>query len=182
MFETEYANRWSLLSWISPLIALGLVAFLITSSVGHAATTQQICTLSSFFSFDSDTQATATIHIEGRGLATCRSDQGVVADIPVFADLEATVIAPLANSGELTFSSNSSAFVVPRELAQLQDRFTVRTYGFQSTHPDSPTMIFHGSQNDLVIQMKLTSSTQAFQKVSVKAITLRFDESAPTLE
>lgn len=188
------SKSWSVMSWLSPFAALGLMGFLFTSSIGQGQISSAFhrsrtvnpanlafkCTLISFFSFDANEEVSDLIHIEGRGLATCRNAQGVSTEIPVDGDLEAIVTAPLANSGDLSFSANSAAFVVPREIGQLQDRFTVKTVVRDLS--GQPTVLLQGAQQGLVIEMKFVSSTQTFRKIEVRALTLHFDETAPTID
>ena len=182
------SKRWIVLSWISPFLAFGVVAFLFTSSIGQGSpsrsarsASQLICTVSSFFSIDANEQAAGTIHVEGRGLASCKNEQGFVTETPVFADLDARVVGNWANAGELSFSANSSSFVIPQEIAQIQDSYTPKTFGQELDRP-SPTVLFEGAQHNLMIDMKLTTSTDAFQKLEITSLKLRFDENAPTLD
>lgn len=182
------STRWSVLSWLSPLVAVGLLAFLLTASIGHGQPSteghpaQTVCTLSSFFSFDANDQIRDLIRIEGRGLANCRSEAGLKTEIPIHAEMEAIVIAPLANTGELSFSANSSPFVVSRDDGPLQDRFDVRNFGTESTDRLSPTVLMQGAYQNLPLQLKLSSTTGAFRKIEIRFLTLRFDDTAPTIE
>ena len=207
--DASTLKRWTILSWLSPVVAIALVGFLLTSSIGQTqtsaqaptftdnkvkslmggratannrSTAQMICTVSSFFSIDSNEQVNGTIHIEGRGLASCKNDQGFTTEVPVFADLEAKAVGNWANAGELSFSANSSSFIIPREIGQIQDRYTVKTFASDLADKTNPTVLFQGAQHDLVIDMKLSSATDAFQKIEMTGLTLRFDENAPTLE
>ncbi|RYZ69120.1 MAG: hypothetical protein EOP05_15310 [Proteobacteria bacterium] len=190
-------DRWNLLSWTSPVVALGLFVLLFTASVGQGqsdpqarrilgsgierGSTNLICSMSTFFSFDSSDNVGDLIKSEGRGLVNCKNDQGFATEVPVYADLEARVVQTMRNTGELSFSGNSAAFVIPRELGQLQDEYEVRPFSWNDPASQNPNVLFRGLQHDLVIEMKLSSSTQALSRIEVTRITLRFDETAPDL-
>ncbi len=182
---------------VAPFAALSLLALVFTASVGRGqsdpaarralgsrverGSTDLTCQLSSFFSFDGSDNVGATLRTEGRGLLTCKNDQGFTTELPVFADLEARVTQNIANSGELSFSANSSAFIIPREVSQLQDRYDVRPFSWNDPASSNPALLFRGDKHDLVIEMKLTSSTQALNRIEITRLNLRFDDSAPTL-
>lgn len=141
---------------------------------------QMICTLSLFFSFDGTDKVGPQLAAEGRGLATCENDQGFTTELPVHAALKAEPLGEFVNTGELSFSANSSAFVVPRELNQIQDFYKIRTYA--SNYGPTNTVVFRGGSHDLVIEMKLSTATQAFQKVKLNSLSLSFDENAPSFQ
>lgn len=145
------------------------------------ASTNLTCQLSAFFSFDGSDNIGDILKTEGRGLLNCKNDQGFSTELPVFADLDAKVVATLANSGELSFSANSSAFVIPREVNQLQDHYDVRPFSWNDPASQTPALLFRGDKHDLVIEMKMNSSTQALNRIEITGLTLRFDDSAPTL-
>lgn len=182
-------NRWTVLSWTSPFLALALIVFLFTSSIGQGqaplrgrASQQLICTISSFFSIDAGEQVSGVLEIEGRGLANCKNDQGFSTDVPISATLSARATRDLTNAGELSFSGNSSSFVVNREIGQLQDTFVVKPYVSDVNDKSTPTVVFEGAHHDLIMEMKFSSTTDAFQKIQVTNLALHFDENAPTLE
>jgi hypothetical protein len=202
------SSPWTLLSWLTPFVATGLVAFLFTSSIGQGqskafsrariksilnapngmtATPQierqlMVCTISSFFSIDANEQVADTIHIEGRGLASCKSEQSETSEIPVFAVIDAKAVGRWANAGEISFSANSATFVIPRELAQIQDKYLVRALGSEVSDRTAPSLLVEGTQNGIVIEFRLSSSTEALRKLEITAMTLHFDENAPTLD
>lgn len=142
------------------------------------AESQMICTISTFFSIDANEQVSGTMHIDGRGLASCKNAQGFTTEVPVFADLTVRAVGNWANAGELSFSANSSAFVIPREIGQIQDKYVLKPLSGNN----SKTLLFEGSSHDLVIEEKLTTATDALQKIEITGMSLRFDESAPTLD
>jgi hypothetical protein len=188
----------NLLSWPSPVVAFGLFVLLFSASVGRGqadpqarralgaaverGTTDLVCSMSTFFSFDGSDNIGDILRTEGRGLVNCRNDQGFSTEIPVYADLEARVVSAMSNKGELSFSGNSSAFVIPREVGQIQDRYEVRPFSWNDPAAQNPTVLFRGLRHDLVIEMKLSSSTQALQHIEVTALRLRIDDTAPDFE
>ena len=188
---TPSMNRnWGLVSWATPFIALVLTAILLSSSIGRgqgrdgarSPTGQMVCTISSFFSFDANDGLRDILVSEGRGLANCRNDQGFATEFPVSMSFEAAVVGSIANSGELSFSANSAPFTVSREVSQLQDKFEIRTYARASVARSAPALLLRGLAHDLAIQMSLATSTDAFEKIQLRSLTVAFDENAPTLE
>ena len=200
-------ERLSIISWASPFVAFALLAFLFTSSIGRtqdqttnltdpraksflgsagshrAQSTQQlICTISSFYSIDANEQISDVIRIEGRGLATCKNDQGFSTDVPVSSVITARILGNWSNAGELSFSGNSSSFVIPREIAQMQDTFDIKPFASDLNDKSSPTIFFQGQRHDLMIEMRFSSSTQALQKIEMISMSIHFDETAPTLD
>lgn len=145
------------------------------------ASSNLTCQMSAFFSFDDSDNVGSILKTEGRGLLSCKNDQGFLTEMPVYADLDARVVQSLANSGELSFSANSSAFVIPREVSQLQDEYAVRPFSWNDPTASTPSLLFRGDKHDLVIEMKLNSSTQALSRIEITKMNLRFDDSAPTL-
>jgi hypothetical protein len=201
---SQQQERWYVISWASPFVALLLLVLLLTSSIGQTqdqvpaltdaraksflggtrsrATQQMICNVSAFYSIDANEQVSDVIRIEGRGLATCKNDQGFATDVPVSTSMTARAVGNWANAGELSFSANSSSFVVPRELAQMQDSYSIKPYASDLNDKFTPTVLFGGEQHGLIIEMKFSSATQAFQRISIQSMTIHFDESAPTLD
>jgi len=187
-------SRWNVLSWASPFVAISLMAFLFTSSIGQGQSPsmndssraktshEMICTISAFFSIDSNEQIASSIRIEGRGLATCKNDQGFSTDVPVSAVVNAKAMGSWSNAGELSFSGNSASFVIPREIGQLQDTYSIKSFASDLNDKTSPTLLFEGAQHDLMIEMKLSSTTHAFEKIEITGMNLHFDEAAPTLD
>lgn len=195
-------RRLNVLSWLSPFVAIALVAFLFTSSIGQGqaprfsdtkaksfvdsagskTSHELICTISAFFSIDANEQVADTIRIEGRGLASCKNDQGFSTDVPVSAVVNARAMGNWANAGELSFSGNSSSFVIPREIGQLQDTYSIKPFASDLAEKATPTILFGGAQHDLMIEMKFSSTTQAFEKIEITSMSLHFDETAPTLD
>jgi hypothetical protein len=174
------------------VIALAAAAFLLTASIGQgqspraaangAVSQQLICTISAFFSVDSDEHLAGPLQIEGRGLASCKNDQGFRTDLPVSLLLQARAVGDWTNAGELSFSANSSSFVIPREIAQLQDSYRVKSFASDFSDPSSPTLLVEGTEHDLIMDVRLSSSTAALQRIEIAGFTLGFDETAPTLE
>jgi hypothetical protein len=178
------------ISWMIPAV---LAAVLL--SVGAARTaegqarnvdterkpSQLVCSLSLFLSFQSADVIGNTVHIEGRGLTSCRNDQGFTTEAPVFADVDAKLIGPAA-AGETAFSMNSSAFVIPRELNQITDIYETRDFSWSSANKETPTILFRGRQHDLVLEAKLASVTTSIRQLQIESMRIRFDESAPDLQ
>lgn len=184
-------NRsWFLISWTAPFVALLCLVFLVFSSVSHgrelkssrSTRGQMICTVSSFFSFDANDRVKDTVLVEGRGLANCRNDQGYTLEFPVATTFEAVVTGSMVNAGELSFSANTAPFVVSRELSQLQDRFEIRSYSQTASTAGATVILLRGTHHDLAMQMKLTTTTGAFENIQLRSLSVRFDENAPTLD
>ena len=146
-------------------------------------TSDLVCSLSAFFSTDPADRFATHVRLDGRGLVSCRNDQGFSSEFPVVVDVEADVPEGLLKKpGEVSFSGNTAPFVVPREAGQLQDEYEIRPYGWnQKMDPTSPEVLFRGRRHDLVIQMKLTSQTSALAGLNVTKLRLHFDETAPDL-
>lgn len=141
-----------------------------------------MCTISAFFSTQPENRMGLASRIDGRGLLSCRNDQGFQTEAPVQLDLEAAWPSDLQSGGEIAFSGNTSVFVVPREISQIQDHYTVREFERDAKPSSSvPAVLFKGRRHDVVIEMRLTSQTARLNDVRVKALGLRFDESAPDL-
>lgn len=184
MSQQQQQGRLNIVGWLSPVVAFALLAFLFTSSIGRTQdqTPTLICTISSFYSVDANEQISDTIRIEGRGLAVCRNDQGFSTDIPVSSVITARAVGDWTNAGEISFSGNSSSFVVPRDIGQMQDTYDIKPFASDLADQSAPTILFGGRRHDLMIEMRFSSSTQAFQKIDITSMSLHFDESAPTLD
>lgn len=184
----------------SPLVAFSLLAFLFAASPGvgqiraesspsptmelpDRAPSQLMCSISAFFSFDQDDIAGVEGSIEGRGLATCTNDQGFQTELPVAAVVDASVAKDLTNAGEVAFSANTSLFVVPRDVHQIEDQYEIRHFSWTANQPSNePLVVFRGTRHDLVIETKFASQTGGLDKIEIKSIRFRFDDAAPTLE
>lgn len=145
-------------------------------------TSELVCDLSAFFSIDAADRMKPTTKLDGRGLMSCQNEQGFTSEVPILADLEVELPKDAAPEGEVSLSGKSSTFVIPRDIAQLQDTYTPHqiTRGPASVADDSQVLL-RGRHHDLVIEMALTSQAQAAQKIHVKSMHLRFDDAAPDL-
>lgn len=152
---------------------------LIGLPVSRASNAQMICSVSSFFSVDSNEQVGDRIKVEGRGLATCKNDQGFTTEVPIKTEIDAKVVGSWANAGELSFSANSSSFILSREIGQLQDVYRVKLF---ASEIEKSRYFFEGTDHDVMMDVKLSSSTDALQKVQVQEMNIRIDENAPDLD
>ena len=169
-------------TWLlSTLVLLASMPINSHSAPPQREPSQLICSMSIFFSFDSDEVISDHAHVEGRGLTSCKSEQGFSIDTPIYADLEIKLSGPVA-PGETTFSANSEKFVIPREIAQIDDRFEARKFSWTDHSKMQPTILFRGLRHDLAVEMKLSSTTTRLEKISFDSMRVRFDESAPDLE
>jgi hypothetical protein len=141
-------------------------------------TQQMSCTLSIFFSVQPENRMRITSHLDGRGLLTCNSGQGFSTEVPVMADLEATLPSDFKMISEIAVSGNSTVFTIPREISQIQDVYTVRDI---SNRADSAPVLFRGKRNDIIMELKLSSQNSHAQSIQVKSMVVRFDETAPVL-
>lgn len=154
------------------------------SKATASRTSQFVCTLSAFFSVDSEEIIKGRVTTDGRGLAICRNDQGFTTELPVLADFEATLPESLLrNQVELGISLNTSPFVISRDVNQLQDSYTVRRPPVLGSGDDADdtTVLVRGSKHDLFIELKLTSPTARVSGVKLTGLRLRVDETAPDL-
>jgi hypothetical protein len=153
--------------------------------------TQLVCNISAFFSSDLTdrlvkpaTKATPT-RLEGRGLLTCQNDLGFTTEYGVIANL--SVELPVSSgekltTNEFTLSGDTPPFVIPREISQLQDTYSVRSVLPSARGPASkPVALFRGRMHNLVIEMNFTSREHDLTNLRVLSLHLRFDESAPDL-
>ena len=170
-----------------------------TSDVEHR-TGEMVCNLSLFFSVDPevrlDHQGGLTT-LDGRGLMSCKNDQGFTTELPVMADLEADLpkipsrgpasFTPDTGTAdkspnEISFSGNSDRFVIPREVNQIYDVYDVRNFSWDRHESKTePSVLFRGSRNDLVVSLKLNSKTSNLQGLKVKSMRLSFDDKAPEI-
>lgn len=162
---------------------------------------QLVCTMSLFFSMDREDRFDARLvskqnphvaELDGRGLLSCKNDQGFTTETPVLADLEAD-LPPLTRTpasesfaatapGEISFSANTDPFVVPREVNQIYDVYNVREFSWQKPAASSGvSLTFRGGRNDLVIGMKMNSRTSNLTGLKIKSLRLSFDDDAPDL-
>ena len=189
--DRHIQDRLNVLSWASPLVAVALLAFLFTSSIGQtqgrsskARAIEQplICNISAFYSIDANAQVSDALQIEGRGLATCKNEQGFSTESPISVVISARALGSLTNAGELSLSGNSSSFVIGRELSQMQDRYELKPFASDFNDKSSPTLLFVGQEHQVIIEMHFTSATQAVRKLEIVSMAIHFDETAPTLD
>lgn len=143
-------------------------------------TSQLICTLSAFFSVDADQIVGPTTRLDGRGLANCTNDQGFQTEVPIQAEIELSFPTRGPKVGEIAISANSSPFVVPRELSQLQDTYALHPATAGLGNPELSFLV-RGEHHDLLIELKLISRTATLKGVRLHNLKLTFDESAPDL-
>lgn len=181
--------------WPSLLLALCLFVFFTSIGRGQLPSTvdiserrdterintELICSLSAFFSVDPSTLVDRRARLDGRGLMRCSNDQGFTTEQPILIDLEAELPAEYQREGEISVSGNSSAFVVPREISQLEDSYQVRLHSWNESESNPPHVILRGLTHDLVIEMRFTSPNREDRSIKVRDLSLRFDDSAPDL-
>lgn len=160
-------------------------------------TEEMVCTLSAFFSIDPEDKFQHQATLDGRGLVSCQSSQGFTTELPILADLDVELPRGIpTGSGEITVSANSSAFVVPREMVQLQDRYRVqedsrarkrghaqapspRAWGNETSRP---TLLLRGKAHDLMIGLELNSPNPLMAELKIREMRLRSDEAAPDFQ
>ena len=175
---------------------------LATLGTDDRRSSELVCTMSLFFSMDRDKTVSAQLasqkistvaELDGRGLLSCKNDQGFTTETPVLADLEADlpVLANLSDadtvtdvpSNEVSFSANTEPFVVPREVNQIYDVYTVRDFSWEKpASSGAVSLTFRGGRNDLVIGMKVNSRKSNLTGLKVKSLRLSFDDDAPDLD
>lgn len=149
---------------------------------GDRRSSALVCELSAFFSVEPEDRLGQTASLDGRGLMSCQTQQGFTSETPVMIDLTAEIPRGLPTTGEITFSANSTAFVIPRDVSQAQDTYTLRSLARMPASLEAPsTLLFRGDKNDLAIELDLTSTTPGLESLNIKAMRLHFDESAPDL-
>jgi len=142
-----------------------------------------MCTLSLFFSMDHNEQVSLNPEMDGRGLVSCRNNEGFQTDYPVLADmkleqtpdLQRTVTKDLTN--EFTVSVNSGSFVITREIADLQDQFEPKSISSSS----SPGLLMMGQHNEVAFNINMTSRNRPIRELKIKSMNLHFDNSAPDI-
>lgn len=135
---------------------------------------QLVCTLSSFLSFDPVARIAPLKSLNGRGLLSCRNENGFKTEYPVLADLNIDMQVPASAT---FYSLDSRPFVVPREIGQIQDVYKSRSSGEKIEKEP----LLHGRANELVISLKVTSHQASEAPLHITSLRLRFDESAPDL-
>jgi hypothetical protein len=164
-------------------------ASLIQAPSSERRTSQLICTMSLLFSAEPGDRHLKRASLDGRGLLSCQNDQGFATEYPVRADME-TSLPPASKSGpeQLAISADSSAFVIPREVFQLQDTYSVRggivSFATDIARPGreaKPTVLLRGQNHDLVIELGLKGRDQNLEGLKIMSLKLRFDNTAPDL-
>lgn len=169
------------------------------ASFSEKRSSELVCTMSLFFSVDPDerllsghTAANASTKLDGRGLMSCKNDQGFTSELPILADLEADLPSSLRVVNtingedtvptEVSFSANSSPFVIQREVNQIYDVYSVRTFSWDKAPANGEAALtFRGNRNDLVIGVKIASRSSNLNGLKVKSLRLSFDDQAPDL-
>jgi hypothetical protein len=154
-----------------------------TSSYEDRRVSSLICTMSSFFSIDPDEIVDSKAIFDGRGLLSCRNDQGFTTELPVLVDVSAEFVGSQRAQGEIAVSGNSSPFVIPRDVNQLQDAYVVRTPPVATVaatnEASDASLLLRGLRNDLVMELKLNSQASDLKSLKITSLRLRFDETAP---
>ena len=165
------------------------------ASFSEKRTSELVCSMSLFFSVDPDDRLLhngGTTKLDGRGLMSCKNDQGFTSELPILADLEADLPKSLkavnAVEGddtvttEVSFSANSSPFVIQREVSQIYDVYNVRTFSWDKAPVGGEVALtFRGNRNDLVVGMKIASRSSNLTGMKIKSLRLSFDDQAPDL-
>lgn len=141
---------------------------------------QLVCSVSAFFTMIPGDQVLPETTLDGRGLLSCSNDQGFSTELPVLIDFVAELPKSLQNGEEISFSGNSSTFVIPRDITQFEDIYEARAYSW-AHQGDEPVLLLRGKNHDLVIELRLTSKTHALRDLKVTGFDLKLDESAPDL-
>ncbi|MEK7358155.1 MAG: hypothetical protein AAB250_17040 [Bdellovibrionota bacterium] len=172
---------WTL---VGSFVFCGLIAVMLGASTAHTETNESkalVCTASFFFSFDRFEVIGDTARVNGRGLLSCKNDEGFSLEEPVIGDLEVKVKGGLPE-GEIALSGNTSTFVIPREPTQLQDLYRTRDFAWTAKSAGGEQrLVFRGVTNDLVIDMRLTSNNAPNVEFEVETLRLRYDDAAPNL-
>ena len=193
--------------WILPLISdvLALLAITFLSSISWGALSvsavtsaearsQMVCSMSAFFSFTSEdalskNQERGPRILDGRGLLSCRSDQGFASEIPIQLSLTAELPTSVQKLSEIAISGNTSSFVLPQEASQMEDTYVVRD-GLRAPAAESilssgAVVLFRGEHHGVTIEMKLTSQKAmtggTISDLKVSGLRVRFDEEAPDI-
>jgi hypothetical protein len=153
------------------------------------------CELSAFFSMDPAEQVGVEVTLDGRGLMTCRNDQGFSTEFPVMADLGVLVPKGTVQTSEFTLSANSESFIIPQDISQLQDTYSIHSATAENADRATPTHLslapgaaafnqplrLDGKNHELVIELRLTTRSQPISGLRVTTLNIRFDDSAPDL-
>lgn len=193
VFVSTSVVRGQSSSRVAPAIVAGL-------EQSERRTSQLICGLSLYFSADAServytlNQKTGVkeTRLDGRGLLRCRNDQGFTAEYAILADLD--VGLPPQVSGvvpQFSLAAESSAFVVPREVPQIEDTYaareefsavlTSRLSGGQGNLDAKTSALFRGGKHDVVLDVAFISRGQGLEGLRALSLNLRFDDSAPDL-
>lgn len=152
-----------------------------SSDKSHQSSTRLVCSMSAFFSVESGDAVVPVSDLDGRGLISCTTDQGFSTEYPVLFDLKAELPPGVLKNGEITFSGNSSSFVVPRDIGQIEDSYRIRVLDLEQRLNKPMTLVLRGKKHDLVIEMKFTSQIANQAPIKVRTLSLHFDDSAPDL-
>jgi hypothetical protein len=165
------------------------------AAFSDSRSSELVCSMSLFFSVDPDDRLLPSggpTKLDGRGLMSCKNELGFTSELPILAELEAdlpkalrkvtTVNGEDSVPSEVSFSANSSSFVIPREVNQIYDIYNVRSFSWdKSPSAGELALTFRGTRNDLVIGMKINSRSSNLSELKVKTIRLSFDDQAPDL-
>ena len=154
---------------------------------GAERVSELVCSMSAFFTIDPEEVFRSRVHIlDGRGLINCKNDQGFSTELPVMVEADLTVPETLTSHGDIAISLNTSPFVIPREVSQIQDVYLTKQFasfgetGGSEKHPD-PQMLVRGLRHDLLIELKLTSKTSTIAGLKLTNLRLKIDDDAPDL-
>jgi hypothetical protein len=150
--------------------------------------TNLVCSMNAFFSVDASDHALkkmgkiALEHIDGRGLLTCQNDQGFTTEYGIVADMD--VEFQSGKTSSFAISAETQPFVIPREVSQIHDVYSIRNALTESANPlrlpaSKPVILFRGREHDLLFEMNFTSRNQDLSTFKVNRLSLRFDDSAP---
>jgi hypothetical protein len=173
------------------LFAVAVVLVLLSKTLATNAasdaprrTAELVCTMSAFFSVDRAEQTKKSSQLDGRGLVSCKTDQGFNTEFPVRVDLRANLPEELfEREGEIAFSANSAPFVVAHETAMTGERLENRPYSWLASDgsPEERTLFFRGDRSDISIELKLASRGVPLSGANFTSLQLRSDDEAPDL-
>ncbi len=180
---------WQCSPWLNRValvlcsFAFAILAIASSNSEAQSPNTRTlplVCTISGLFSFDGATVVNRSVIAEGRGLLSCRNDNGFATDYAIHGQLKMYVPEAVRDKGDIVISAESRAFVIPREIGQIQDFYHVRLSPHALTaNSFEPNLLFRGSRQDLAIEMKLTLHDPIMSEFDFRGLDLRFDDTAP---
>lgn len=179
---THTRQNWRQLdSWSIIFTVLIIVFPLFSWAQSDRERSSLTCRLSAFMTADRESVTDKPLRFEGRGILTCRNGGGFTSELPLQIDLLADAdTSKLPGATEIALSGNSSPFVVPRDVNQIQDSYRTHASSSGSERTSSKALL-RGNRHDVLIELSFSSHLAPVEDLQVISMDLRLDEKSPRL-